>query len=134
MDPKKFDELLLVNETNSLNCLMTEWDLLKDTATHKLYLFLTPFIIGIGFFGNILAVCVFILTDLKRQSVSIITIALAIADTFVLIIPVAILWFETISKQELTDTSQFWCRTHGSNEMKQEEFFIFLFSFKDFSI
>ncbi len=95
------------------SCALTEYELLKDTFIHKLYLSLTPFIICIGVLGNILAVCVFILTDFKKQSVSIITIALAIADSFVLIIPVAILWLEKILRQELTDLSSFWCRTHG---------------------
>lgn len=95
------------------SCALTEYELLNDTFTHKLYLILTPFIICIGFLGNILTICVFILTDLKRQSVSIITIALAIADSLVLIIPVAILWLEKVLKRELTDLSPFWCRTHG---------------------
>jgi hypothetical protein len=94
-------------------CALTEWELLNDTFTHKLYLYLTPFIICIGLLGNILTVCVFILTDLKKQSVSIITIALAIADSFVLLIPVSILWLETILRREFTDISPFWCRTHG---------------------
>ncbi|CAF0822662.1 unnamed protein product [Rotaria sp. Silwood1] len=95
------------------SCALTEHELLYDTLGHKLYLALTPFIICIGLIGNILTVCVFILTDLKRQSVSIITIALAIADSFVLLIPVSILWLEKILKRELTDLSPFWCRTHG---------------------
>ena len=94
-------------------CTLTELELLHNTLTYKIYLCLTPFIISIGLLGNILTVCVFFLTDLKRQSVSIITIALAIADSFVLLIPVSILWLETILRQELTDVSSFWCRTHG---------------------
>jgi len=101
------------NGPMATSCALTEYELLKDTFIHKLYLSLTPFIICIGVLGNILAVCVFILTDFKKQSVSIITIALAIADSFVLIIPVAILWLEKILRQELTDLSSFWCRTHG---------------------
>jgi hypothetical protein len=94
-------------------CALTEYELLNDTVTHKLYLSLTPFIVCVGLLGNILTICVFILTDLKRQSVSIITIALATADSFVLLIPVSILWLEKIVRKELTDLSQFWCRTHG---------------------
>ncbi|UJR10285.1 hypothetical protein I4U23_014492 [Adineta vaga] len=101
------------NDTISASCSLTESDLLRDTFTHKVYLGLTPFIICIGLLGNILTVCVFILTDLKKQSVSIITIALAIVDSFVLLIPVSILWLEKILRQEFTDLSSFWCRTHG---------------------
>ncbi len=110
-------------------CALTEYELLNDTFTHKVYLCLTPFIICIGFLGNILTVCVFILTDLKRQSVSIVTIALAIADSFVLIIPVAILWLERILRKELTDLSSFWCRTHGVNffKLKNSIFLLILF-------
>lgn len=94
-------------------CSLTESELLNDTFTHKVYLSLTPFIIAIGLLGNVLTVFVFILTDLKKQSVSIITIALAITDSFVLLIPVTILWLEKILRCELTDLSAFWCRTHG---------------------
>lgn len=101
------------NETIKVTCTLTELELLHDTLTYKIYLCLTPFIVGIGLLGNIFTVCVFFLTDLKRQSVSIITIALAIADSFVLLIPVSILWLETILRHELTDVSAFWCRTHG---------------------
>ncbi len=101
------------NSPMATTCALTEYELLNNTFTNKLYLSLTPFIICVGVLGNILTVCVFILTDLKRQSVSIITIALAIADSFVLIIPVAILWLEKILNRELTDLSSFWCRTHG---------------------
>jgi hypothetical protein len=109
-------------------CALTEYELLNDTFTHKVYLCLTPFIICIGFLGNILTVCVFILTDLKRQSVSIVTIALAIADSFVLIIPVAILWLERILRKELTDLSSFWCRTHGVNFFKlKNSIFLLIF-------
>ncbi|CAF1545019.1 unnamed protein product [Rotaria sordida] len=93
-------------------CTLTEHELLNNTLAHKFYLALTPFIVCIGLIGNILTVCVFILTDLKRQSVSIITIALAIVDSFVLLIPVSILWLEKILRQDLTDLSPFWCRTH----------------------
>ena len=95
------------------SCALTEYELLNDTFTHKLYLSLTPFIVCVGLLGNILTICVFILTDLKRQSVSIITIALATADSFVLLIPVSILWLEKILRREITDLSPFWCRTHG---------------------
>ncbi|CAF0976854.1 unnamed protein product [Adineta steineri] len=101
------------NGSMSTLCLQNEHEILDDTITHKLYLGLTPFIICIGLLGNILTVCVFILTDLKKQSVSIITIALAIADSFVLLIPVSILWLEKVLRRELTDLSPFWCRTHG---------------------
>ncbi len=101
------------NVTMATTCTLTEYELLNDTYIHKIYLSLTPFIICIGLLGNILTVCVFILTDLKRQSVSIITIALAIVDSFVLLIPVAIFWLEKVLKRELTDLSSFWCRTHG---------------------
>ncbi|CAF0963212.1 unnamed protein product [Adineta steineri] len=101
------------NGSMSTLCLLNEHEILDDTITHKLYLGLTPFIICIGLLGNILTVCVFILTDLKKQSVSIITIALAIADSFVLLIPVSILWLEKVLRRELTDLSPFWCRTHG---------------------
>ncbi len=101
------------NSTMVTTCALTEYELLNDTFTHKIFLSVTPFIICIGLLGNILTVCVFILTDLKRQSVSIITIALAIADSFVLLIPVALLWLERILRRELTDLSSFWCRTHG---------------------
>jgi hypothetical protein len=95
-------------------CALTEYELLNDTVTHKLYLSLTPFIVCVGLLGNILTICVFILTDLKRQSVSILTSALAIVDSLVLLIPVSLLWLETTLKRELTDASPFWCRTHGT--------------------
>jgi len=94
-------------------CPRTEYELLYDTLIHKLYLSLTPFIICIGFLGNTLTVCVFILTDLKRQPVSIITITLAIVDSFVLLIPVAFLWLEQVLQRDFTELSSFWCRTHG---------------------
>jgi hypothetical protein len=110
------------------SCALTEYELLNNTFTNKLYLSLTPFIISIGFLGNILTVCVFILTDLKRQSVSIITIALAITDSFVLIIPVAILWLEKILNREFTDLSSFWCRTHGLFFFSSS-FFIYIYFF-----
>ncbi|CAF2541126.1 unnamed protein product [Rotaria sp. Silwood2] len=103
------------------SCALTEHEVLYDTLAHKLYLVLTPCIICIGLIGNIFTVCVFILTDLKRQPVSIVTIALAIADSFVLLIPVSIIWLEKLLRQELTDLSPFWCRTHG--------FFLFSSSF-----
>ena len=102
-----------MNDTTPNSCTLTEWELLHDTIIYRVYLCLTPFIVSIGLLGNILTVCVFILTDLKRQSVSIITIALAIADSFVLLIPVSILWLETLLRRELTDASAFWCRSHG---------------------
>ena len=98
----------------STSCTIKEADLLDGTLTEKLFIRLTPIIIGVGLLGNILNICVFIFTDLKRQSVSILTIGLAIFDSLVLLIPVFLLWLETILKRELTDTSPFWCRTHGT--------------------
>ena len=83
-------------------------------ALKKLFIHLTPFIISIGLLGNILTICVFILTDLKRQSVSILTISLPILDSFELLIPVSLLWLENLIKTELTDQSSFWCHTHGN--------------------
>ena len=94
-------------------CTLQESELLGGTLTQKLFVRLTPIIICVGVLGNILTICVFIITDLKRQSVSILTIALAIVDSLVLLIPVSLLWLETILKQELTNFSAFWCRTHG---------------------
>jgi hypothetical protein len=113
-------------------CTLTEHELLDDTFTRKIYLGLTPFIICIGLLGNILTVCVFILTDLKKQSVSIITIALSIADSFVLLIPVSILWLEKILRRELTDLSPFWCRTHGLVWILIENLDLFHFVFRVF--
>jgi hypothetical protein len=46
--------------------------------------------------------------------VSILTIALAIVDSLVLLIPVSLVWLENYLRRELTDASPFWCRTHGS--------------------
>lgn len=97
----------------STACTLKEYELLDGTSTQKLFIHLTPIIIGVGLLGNILTICVFILTDLKRQSVSILTITLAIVDSLVLLIPVLLLWLETILKRELIDASPFWCRTHG---------------------
>jgi hypothetical protein len=95
-------------------CAQKEFDLLDGTSTQKLFIHLTPIIICVGLLGNILTICVFIITDLKRQSVSILTIALAIVDSLVLLIPVSLLWLENLLKRELTDASAFWCRTHGN--------------------
>ncbi|CAF0865354.1 unnamed protein product [Adineta steineri] len=95
------------------SCTLKEFELLDGTSTQKLFIHLTPIIISVGLLGNILTICVFIMTDLKRQSVSILTIALAIVDSLVLLIPVSLLWLETLLKRELTDASPFWCRTHG---------------------
>ncbi len=97
----------------STSCTLKEYELLDGTSTQKLFIHLTPIIIAVGLLGNILTICVFILTDLKRQSVSILTITLAIVDSLVLLIPVSLLWLETLLKRELTDVSPFWCRTHG---------------------
>ncbi|CAF1683841.1 unnamed protein product, partial [Adineta ricciae] len=94
-------------------CTLKEYELLDGTSTQKLFIHVTPAIITIGLLGNILTMCVFIITDLKRQSVSILTITLAIVDSLVLLIPVSLLWLETLLKRELTDASPFWCRTHG---------------------
>lgn len=94
-------------------CTLKEFDLLDGTITQNLFIRLTPIIICVGLLGNILTICVFIITDLKRQSVSILTIALAIVDSLVLLIPVSLLWLENLLKRELTDISAFWCRTHG---------------------
>jgi hypothetical protein len=102
-------------------CTLKEFELLDGTLTQNLFIRLTPIIICVGLLGNILTICVFIITDLKRQSVSILTIALAIVDSLVLLIPVSLVWLENYSKRELTDASPFWCRTHGS--------MILLFSF-----
>jgi hypothetical protein len=95
-------------------CALKESDLLDGTLTQTLFIRVTPIIICVGLLGNILTICVFILTDLKRQSVSILTSALAIVDSLVLLIPVSLLWLETTLKRELTDASPFWCRTHGT--------------------
>ena len=78
--------------TTSPVCSLQESDLLDGTLTQTIFLRLTPVIICVGLLGNILTTCVFILTDLKRQSVFILTIALAIVDSFVLLIPVSLLW------------------------------------------
>ncbi|CAF0747518.1 unnamed protein product [Rotaria sordida] len=94
-------------------CLLNEFELLDGTTTQKLFIRLTPIIFCVGLLGNILTMCVFIITDLKRQSVSILTIALAIVDSLVLLIPVSVLWLEHLLKREFTDASPFWCRTHG---------------------
>ncbi|CAF0757338.1 unnamed protein product [Rotaria sp. Silwood1] len=95
------------------SCLLNEFELLDGTITQKLFIRLTPIIFCVGLLGNILTICVFIITDLKRQSVSILTITLAIVDSLVLLIPVSILWLENVLKREFTDASPFWCRTHG---------------------
>ncbi|CAF1193990.1 unnamed protein product [Rotaria magnacalcarata] len=95
------------------SCTLNEFELLDGTTTQNLFIHLTPIIICVGLLGNILTICVFIITDLKRQSVSILTIALAIVDSFVLLIPVLLVWLENILQRELTDVSPFWCRTHG---------------------
>ncbi|CAM4809713.1 unnamed protein product [Rotaria magnacalcarata] len=97
------------------SCTLNEFELLDGTTTQNLFIHLTPIIICVGLLGNILTICVFIITDLKRQSVSILTIALAIVDSFVLLIPVLLVWLENILQRELTDVSPFWCRTHGNN-------------------
>jgi growth hormone secretagogue receptor len=94
-------------------CTLKEFELLDGTLTQNLFIRLTPIIICVGLLGNILTTCVFIITDLKRQSVSILTITLAIVDSLVLLIPVSLLWLENVLKRELTDASPFWCRTHG---------------------
>lgn len=95
---------------------MKELELLDGTLTQNVFIRLTPIIICVGLLGNILTICVFIMTDLKRQSVSILTISLAIVDSFVLLIPVLLLWLDNLLKRELTDISPFWCRTHGEND------------------
>jgi hypothetical protein len=94
-------------------CTLKEFELLNGTLTQYIFIHLTPIIICVGLLGNILTICVFIMTDLKRQSVSILTIALAIVDSLVLLIPVSLVWLESYLKRELTDASPFWCRTHG---------------------
>ena len=104
----------------STSCAIKEADLLDGTLTEKLFIRLTPIIICVGLLGNTLNICVFIFTDLKRQSVSILTIALAIFDSLVLLIPVLLLWLETILERELTDASAFWCRTHGTLRFTNE--------------
>ncbi|CAF3429974.1 unnamed protein product [Rotaria socialis] len=95
------------------SCTLNEFELLEGTTTQNLFIHLTPIIICVGLLGNILTIYVFIITDLKRQSVSILTIALAIVDSLVLLVPVLFLWLENLLKRELTDASPFWCRTHG---------------------
>ncbi|CAF0925209.1 unnamed protein product [Didymodactylos carnosus] len=90
-----------------------EWDLLANTFNQNLYIYLTPIIIGIGLCGNILTILVFSRTDLQRQCVCVLTISLAIVDSLVLLIPALILWLETVLKREFSETSGFWCRTHG---------------------
>ena len=62
-------------------CTQKEFELLDGTSTQKLFIHLTPIIICVGLLGNMITICVFIKTDLKRQSVSILTIALAIVDS-----------------------------------------------------
>jgi hypothetical protein len=96
-------------------CPLKEFELLDGTPTQNLFIRLTPIIICVGLLGNILTICVFIMTDLKRQSVSILTISLAIFDLLVLLIPVSFLWLENVLRREFTDSSPFWCRTHGEN-------------------
>ncbi|CAF1006170.1 unnamed protein product [Didymodactylos carnosus] len=91
-----------------------EWDLLSNTFSQALYIYLTPIIIGIGLCGNILTILVFSRTDLQRQCVCVLTITLAVADSFVLVIPVLMIWLETILKREFSETSIFWCRTHAT--------------------
>ena len=98
----------------TISCTLNEFELLDGTLTRKLFIRLTPIIIFIGLLGNILSICVFITTDLKRQSVSILIIALAVADSLVLLIPVLFLWLSNLIKYELTDSLSFWCRTHGN--------------------
>lgn len=96
------------------SCALKEFELLDGTTTQNLFIHVTPIIICVGILGNILTICVFFITDLKRQSVSILTIALAIVDSLVLLIPVLLLWLEHLLKREFTDASPFWCRTHGN--------------------
>jgi hypothetical protein len=98
----------------STTCHLPESELLEGTMTQQVFLRLTPIIIGVGLLGNILNICIFILTDLKRQPVSILTIALAFVDSVVLLVPVFLLWLEKLLRQEWTDLSAFWCRTHGT--------------------
>ena len=116
----------MTNNMTTASCTLKEPDLLDGTLTQNIFIRLTPIIICVGLLGNILTICVFIITDLKRQSVSILTIALGIVDSLVLLIPVSLLWLESILKRELTDASSFWCRTHGKNFVRFFLFFEFI--------
>lgn len=98
------------NTTENNACLHS---LLLMDMTRKSTLWMNFFLIFFGLFSNILVILVFSRPELRKQSISVHTMALAISDIFLLSIPVTLKWLNEHEPDFWFFRTNFWCKTHG---------------------
>ncbi|RNA16642.1 alpha-2B adrenergic receptor-like [Brachionus plicatilis] len=98
------------NTTESSACLHS---LLLMDMTRKATLWMNFFLIFFGLLSNILVIIVFSRLELRKQSISVHTIALAVSDIFLLSGPVTLKWLNEYEPDFWFFRTIFWCKTHG---------------------
>lgn len=89
------------------------YSLVLIQMTQKTTLWLNLILIMVGLIVNSLVILVFSRTELRKLSISIHTIALALSDMFLLCMPVFLKWLSEIKPQLSLFKTSFWCKTHG---------------------
>jgi hypothetical protein len=70
-------------------------------------------LIVVGLLVNALVIVVFVRAELRKLSISIYTISLAISDMSLLGVPVFLKWLNELQPELGLFRTSFWCRTHG---------------------
>ncbi|CAF0710087.1 unnamed protein product [Brachionus calyciflorus] len=98
------------NISENSDCL---YSLLLLEMTRKSTLWANFVLILIGLFTNLLVIIVFTRPELRKQSISIHTIGLAISDIILLCFPVSLKWLNEYDPDLEFFKTNFWCKTHG---------------------
>lgn len=99
-----------MNETGLLACY---YSMIFIDMTLKTSLSLNLILILVGLVTNILVVIVFCRSELRRLSISVHTIALAVSDMSLLCFPVFLKWLNETRVDLGLFHTEFWCKTHG---------------------
>lgn len=98
------------NLSENTACL---YSLLLIDMTRKTTLWMNLVLIVIGLLTNLLVIIVFTRPELRKQSISIHTIGLAVSDIFLLAFPVSLKWLNEYDPDYYLFKTNFWCRSHG---------------------
>lgn len=106
----QYDPCANISINGPISCY---YSLIFVDMTIKTSLSLNLILILVGLISNILVVVVFCRNELRRLSVSVHTISLAISDISLLSIPVFLKWLNEERPELSLFQTDFWCRTHG---------------------
>lgn len=106
----QYDPCANISINGPISCY---YSLIFVDMTIKTSLSLNLILILVGLVSNVLVVVVFCRSELRRLSISVHTISLAISDISLLSIPVFLKWLNEKRPDILLFHTDFWCKTHG---------------------